>query len=94
MADLACPQCRKPLVAIEHGDLRGDACHDCGGIWLSTEITKRVGQALDPTSIALGEEASAMATEPTPPAAPVTATGPSAGVSPWRSRAITASMAV
>ncbi|HEX7663234.1 MAG TPA: zf-TFIIB domain-containing protein [Polyangiaceae bacterium] len=66
MADLACPQCRKPLVAIEHGDLRGDACHDCGGIWLSTEITKRVGQALDPTSIALGEEASAMATEPFP----------------------------
>jgi len=37
---------------------------------------------------------SAIATEPTPPAAPVTTTGPRSGVMPWRSSAITASIAV
>ena len=36
----------------------------------------------------------AIATDPTPPAAPVTAIGPLAGVTPWRSSAITASIAV
>ena len=35
-----------------------------------------------------------MATEPTPPAAPVTSTGPWPGCIPWSSSAITASMAV
>ena len=35
-----------------------------------------------------------MATEPTPPAAPVTTTGAAAGLSPCRSSAITASIAV
>ena len=39
-------------------------------------------------------ESTATATEPTPPAAPVTTTGPCFGVMPWRSSAIVQSMAV
>ena len=39
-------------------------------------------------------ESSATATLPTPPAAPVTSTSPASGLSPCRSRAITASIAV
>jgi len=31
---LACPGCRKPLVASAVGGASLDQCHDCGGLWL------------------------------------------------------------
>ncbi len=66
MAQRSCPQCAKELTALQSGDVRGDACHECGGIWLSIDVSKRIGRALDRTSIDLGEKASALATEPFP----------------------------
>jgi Zn-finger nucleic acid-binding protein len=63
----ACPQCKDPLVAIEHGDVTALGCRGCGGVWIESDTMARVTYALDPASIAVGEDAATMARMPFPP---------------------------
>lgn len=63
----ACPQCKDPLVAIEHDDVTALGCRGCGGVWIGSDTMARVTYALDPASITVGDDAANMARMPFPP---------------------------
>ncbi|MEO7110179.1 MAG: zf-TFIIB domain-containing protein [Polyangiaceae bacterium] len=62
-----CPQCKDPLVTITHDEISALACRGCGGAWIETDTMTRVTYALDPSSIAVGDEAGSMARLAFPP---------------------------
>src|SRR5450432_3409617 len=62
-----CPQCEAMLELVDRATVVGYACTDCGGIWLDSETTMRVEATLDTQTIQVGEIASGLSQNPTPP---------------------------
>jgi Zn-finger nucleic acid-binding protein len=62
-----CPQCQQMLEIVDRATVVGYACPDCGGIWLDSETTMRVEATLDTQTLEVGEIASGLSQNPTPP---------------------------
>ncbi|MEO7110180.1 MAG: zf-TFIIB domain-containing protein [Polyangiaceae bacterium] len=62
-----CPQCQEMLEIVDRATVVGYGCPSCGGIWLDSVTTLRVEATLDTQTIQVGEVASSLSQNPTPP---------------------------